>query len=84
MSEPKEVFMPLIELPSGVSIRPDRINFIARQELNKYVAHMQQAVQMPFLTGEDLDVLRGLGVVQKPAPVPEAATAAPALEVAKA
>lgn len=56
--------MPMMQLPSGVAIRADKILFIARAEINKYVAFMDGTPQNPFLTGEDLDVLRQIGCIQ--------------------
>ena len=56
---------PLIELASGVAVRPDKILFIARQELNKYAAFFPSLPVQPILNGNDLDVLRSLGVLQR-------------------
>lgn len=69
----KEVtLMPLIELPSGVSVRPDKIVFIARKEIGQYMLVMEGIGIAPQIDGRDLEVLRGLGVIQ----IPEAAPAA--------
>lgn len=69
MSEPKQsqqLLMPLVLLPSGVSIRADKIVFIARKELNQYVCFMENTPASPNISGQDLDVLKALGVVQAP------------------
>jgi hypothetical protein len=65
MSKEQEVaLMPLVELPSGVCVRPDKIVFVARKELNQYVLFMEGVGAAPNVDGRDLDVLKRLGVVQ--------------------
>lgn len=66
MSKPDHVFMPLINLPSGACVRPDLITFIARKELGKYVVFFQHTNAATEITTADLDILKGLGVVQTP------------------
>jgi hypothetical protein len=67
-------FMPLLELPSGVMIRPDQILYIARKEIGKYMAIMDSPFnpQMPLLDLGDIEFLKNLGVVQE---LPKAAAA---------
>lgn len=71
MSEPKNVFMPLVELPSGVCLRPDLVSFIARKDLGKFMVFFQQTGSAVEIGTADLDVLKGLGIVQTPAADPE-------------
>lgn len=56
----------MLELPSGVILNLEKISWIARQDLNKYVVFMEgMSPKAPFIDGNDLDVLRGLGLIQK-------------------
>ena len=56
--------MPLIQLPSGVCIRPDKLLFIVRKGISEYVAVIEGCQMSPNISGEDLDTLRRVGVVQ--------------------
>lgn len=64
MSEKEVTMMPMVQLPSGVAIRADKILFISRKEINQYVAFMENAPQAPLLTGDDVDMLRAIGAIQ--------------------
>jgi len=65
MSKETQVpLMPLVELPSGVCVRPDKIVFVARKEINQYVLFMEGVGAAPNVDGRDMDVLKHYGVVQ--------------------
>ena len=66
MTKEVQAMMPLVELPSGVCVRPDLISFIARKDLGKFMCVFQQTGIAPEITTADLDVLKGIGVVQTP------------------
>lgn len=77
MSDPQITLMPMTQLPSGVVIRADKILFIAREEIGKYVAWIENSSRAPFLTVDDIDFLRGMGAIQ--GAIPEATPAEPKL-----
>lgn len=56
--------LPLLMLPSGVAVRPDKIRVIARKEINEFVLFVEGSGAAPHVTGKDLDVLIEFGVVQ--------------------
>ena len=64
--------MPLLQLPSGVALRLDKLLFIVRKELGQFMAVIEGAGLAPSLTTADIDVLKNLGVIQVPDSVPEA------------
>lgn len=66
MNEREITLMPLVQLPSGTAIRADKVLFIARQELGKYVAVMDGVSQHPILTLDDMNFLRDMGCIQSP------------------
>lgn len=87
------VTRPLVELPSGVALRIENINFIARMDLGKFAVHFHATPGLPnnytspIITTADMDVLREFGIIQRiqaseKDAQPAAANDAPKIELA--
>ncbi len=67
---------PLVRLPSGTTLRVENINFIAKQEINKYAVFFGSMGNAAIIDGADMDVLEEFGIIQRVVPADKPAIAA--------